>query len=43
MLLKKIIIFPSGRNDLEIARNLFETRRFPNCVGAIDGTHIIAH
>ena len=36
---KENYYFPSGRNNLEIARNLFESRRFPNCVGAIDGTN----
>ena len=39
-LLKKHIVFPTNPQDLEIAKNLFLNRKFPNCVGAIDGTHI---
>ena len=34
----KHVVFPT--NPQEIAKNLFLNRKFPNCVGAIDGTRI---
>lgn len=38
--LKKHLAVPSTSDFVNIAQDFYEKRRFPNCIGAIDGKHI---